>query len=144
MWIYHSLFICLFMDIWIVANFWLQIKLLITLDFPSGSVSRPPCLYLRGAWAWSLVRELGSGMLCGHTHTKHKKQSCWEHLCAGILVYLCFYYSWVNAYERNNLFGYEKYLIILMTSPNRGLVGFHLLIVHSEFSLVVGFFCLFY
>ena len=82
-------------------------------------------------------------MLCGHTHTKHKKQSCWEHLCAGILVYLCFYYSWVNAYERNNLFGYEKYLIILMTSPNRGLVGFHLLIVHSEFSLVVGFFCLF-
>ena len=79
-------------------------------------------------------------MLCGHTHTKHKKQSCWEHLCAGILVYLCFYYSWVNAYERNNLFGYEKYLIILMTSPNRGLVGFHLLIVHSEFSLVVGFF----
>ena len=131
--------VCLFLDIWIVANFWFQIKLLTKLDFPSGSVIRTLCLCFSGAWACSLVAELGSSMLCGQKKKKNKKQSYREHLCAGILVYLRFYYSWVNAYERNNLFWYEKYLIILTISPNRGLVGFHFL-VHSEFYLVVGFF----
>lgn len=141
---YHNLFICLFMDIWIVANFWLQIKLLTKLDFPSGSVSRPPCLYLR-AWAWSLVGELGSGMLCRHTHKTHtqKAKLLGTSVCGHFSVFIRLLF--LGKCLWNTLFGYEKYLIILMTSPNRGLVGFR---TYCSFWILPGcgffLFCLFY